>query len=760
MQVMSGKEDRRELVTLDLGGMRCAACAASIERVLKGLPGVLEASVNFAAERASVTFDPGTVSVDRITEAVSEIGYEARPRTEESETGPDRERRVRQREIRAARNVFVFSAVLSFPLVLAMLAHLGWYGLPGGLMNPYVQLALATPVQFVAGWQFYRGTYHALRAGAANMDALIASGTTAAYAYSLASVFSGEPVYFETSSVVITLVLLGRYLEARARGYVSEAIRRLYDLRPATARVMRNGTEVEVPVSSVAVGNVLAVRPGERVPVDGVIIAGSSSVDESMLTGESLPVDKGPGDEVLGGTVNLHGSFQFEARRVGKDTVLSQIVEMVERAQGSKAPVQKLADVVAGHFVPVVIVIALVTFALWMVFTKDTGRSLLNATAVLVIACPCALGLATPAAIMVGTGRGAELGILIKGGEELQRAQAVNVVVLDKTGTITTGRPSVQEIVPVGEDSDSESGVGCEEGFHGGERPSESHVLRIAASAERQSEHPLGEALVREASERRLQMQEVEEFEAVPGRGVRAVLKGNEVLVGSAGFLRSRGVDLSLARSCAERLAAEGKTVLYVSEGGKLTGLVSVADTVKEGSVEAIRELFDMGIRVVMLTGDSREAALAVARKVGIRDEDVIAGILPGEKAGRVKQIREAGFTVAMVGDGINDAPALAEADIGMAMGTGTDIAMESGGITLMRGDLRAVPEAIKLSRATMKIIKENLFWALVYNSLGIPLAALGYLSPVLAGAAMAMSSVSVVSNSLRLKRFRGRGRK
>ncbi len=752
-------EDENYKVTLDLGGMRCAACAANIERLLRGLPGVSEAAVNFATEKASVKFDPAAISVERITRAVNELGYEARVHAGEESDTRDREKRAREREIMIQKRYFLFSAALSLPLVLTMLGHLGRLPMPHVLMNPYFQMVLATPVQFGAGWQFYRGAYHTLRARMANMDVLVASGTSAAYFYSLAMAFTGGPLYFESSAIIITLVILGRYLEARAKGRTSEAIRKLANLRPATALVIRNGAEVEVPVASVEVGDVLVVRPGDRIPVDGVVTKGSSSVDESMLTGESVPVDKQPGDMVLGGTVNLHGSFEFEAKRVGKDTVLSQIVAMIEKAQESKAPVQRLADVVAGYFVPAVIGIALITFAAWLFLSRDVGRSLLNATAVLVIACPCALGLATPTAIMVGTGKGAEMGILIKGGEHLERAHSVNVVVLDKTGTITVGRPSVQDVIAL---EDQEHGERADQ--RGDDRTSaggadraraESQLIKIAASAEKPSEHPLGEALVREASARGISLVEAEEFEAVPGQGVKATVGGKRVLVGSARFLRANGVDLASAGDLGESLAAQGKTVLYVSEDGKLVGLVSVADTVKDGSVEAIEELAAMGIRVIMLTGDTKEAALAVAKRVGIRSEDVIAGVLPGEKAGRIQELRDAGSVVAMVGDGINDAPSLVQADVGMAIGTGTDIAMESADITLMKGDLRAVPQAIKLSRATMRVIKQNLFWAFIYNTLGIPLAALGYLSPVLAGAAMAMSSVSVVSNSLRLRRFK-----
>ena len=734
-------EAPRQEVSLDLGGMRCAGCAANIERLLRGLPGVFEASVNFAAERASVVFDPTAISIDRVTRAVDELGYEARVHRDQKHGETlDREKRAREREILVQKRYFVFSAALSLPLLLTMVGNLAGLHVLRIFMNPYFQLVLATPVQFGAGWQFYKGAYHALRARMANMDVLVASGTSAAYLYSLAAALSGGPAYFESSAVVITLVILGRYLEARARGQTSEAIRKLVSLRPATARVIRNGTEVDVPVASVAVGDILVVRPGDRIPVDGLVVRGSSSVDESMLTGESVPVDKQPGVMVLSGTVNLHGSFEFEAKRVGKDTVLSQIVAMVEKAQESKAPVQRLADEVAGYFVPVVMGIALVTFTAWLFVSRDVGRSLLNATAVLVIACPCALGLATPTAIMVGTGRAAEMGILIKGGEHLERAHSINVVVLDKTGTITTGRPSVVDVVALGSGEKN--------------KRTAPELLRIAASAERSSEHPLGEAVVSEAQARGLSLLEAEGFEAVPGEGIKAIVSGKPVLVGSASFLARNGVQVTPGVDTGNRLAAQGKTVLYVAEDGKLEGLVSLADTIKEGSAEAVRELREMGIRVLMLTGDTKEAALAVAGRVGIRDEDIIAGVLPAEKAGRIEELRREGFVVAMVGDGINDAPSLVQADVGMAIGGGTDVAMESADITLMKGDLRAVPLAIRLSRATVKIVKQNLFWAFIYNSLGIPLAALGYLSPVLAGTAMAMSSVSVVSNSLRLRRF------
>jgi Cu+-exporting ATPase len=605
------------------------------------------------------------------------------------------------------------------------------------LMNPYVQWGLATPVQFIAGWQFYRGTYLALKNGSANMDVLVALGTSAAYFYSLANIFSGRSeLYFETSAILITLIILGKLLEATAKGRTSEAIKALMGLQAKTARVMRDGQEVDIPVEEVTAGDVVIVRPGEKIPVDGVISEGNSTVDESMLTGESLPVDKKTGDQVTGATINKFGTFRFTATKVGKDTVLAQIVKIVEAAQGSKAPIQRFADVVSGYFVPVVIGLAVLTFAIWY-FILDTGnfsRALVNFTAVLVIACPCALGLATPTSIMVGTGKGAENGILIKGAEHLENAHRLTTIVLDKTGTITKGQPEVTDIISFQEYRRTE-------------------LLAMAVSAEKNSEHPLAEAIVKYGKEQGVPITEAESFEAIPGHGVAIQSSGKRILVGTRKLLQEYHVEFQFAVDRIEELETQGKTVMLMAVNLNLAGLLAVADTVKETSAQAVAELKKLSIEVWMITGDNERAARAIAQQVGI--DNVIAEVLPEHKAERVQSLKQQGKVVAMVGDGINDAPALATADVGFAIGTGTDVAMEAADITLIRGDLNGLVGAIKLSKATMRNIKQNLFWALLYNSLGIPVAASGFLSPVLAGAAMAFSSVSVVSNALRLKRFR-----
>lgn len=721
--------------TLSVTGMHCAACARRVEISLKSAEGVHDAAVNLATERATVTYDPRRTNPRGLISTVTELGYGASEIVETKEAR-DREMVAREREMRQHSIRFALAAMLSFPLILAMFVHLldldRWHF----LMSPYLQFALATPVQLVAGWQFYRGSYHALRAGSANMDVLIALGTTAAYVYSSVVTFFGEgDVYFETSALVITLILLGKLLESIAKGRTSEAIRKLIGLQARTARVVRDGAEVDVLIEEVRVGDTVVVRPGERVPVDGVILEGSSSIDESMLTGESVPVDKSVGDEVVGATINKHGSFRFRAIKVGKDTVLSQIIELVEKAQGSKAPVQRLADVVSGYFVPAVVVVAILTFVGWYSLGIGFTDALIRFTAVLVIACPCALGLATPTAIMVGTGKGAESGILIRSGEHLEKAHRIDTVVLDKTGTITRGEPEVTDIISV---SDTDL--------------SAQSLLRLAAAAERDSEHPLAAAITKRADSEDIDVPTPSEFAAVPGMGVRAVVEGEQVLIGNARLMTESQIDVSAVSDLLSRLEDEGKTAMIISVGGQTAGLIAVADTVKQHSKAAIGALKGMGVSVFMLTGDNQRTARAIASQVGI--DGILAEVLPEHKAEEVKRLRDNGRFVAMVGDGINDAPALAVADVGIAIGTGTDVAMEAADITLISGDLRGIVAAIRLSRQTMRIIKQNLFWAFAYNTVGIPVAALGYLSPILAGAAMALSSVSVVSNSLRLKRF------
>ena len=719
-----------------ISGMTCAACSARIEKGLNSLPGVYSATVNLAAEKATIEYNAQDLSLMQIQNKVKKLGYEAHNLADASEV--DREKKRRQDEVRSQRLRLTLSAVLSFPLLLGMILHS--FGIMKDigmiLMNPYLQLALATPVQFVAGWPFYRGAWSALRNGSANMDVLVALGTSAAYFYSIVNVMTGDPhLYFETSAILITLIILGKLLEAIAKGRTSEAIKSLMGLQPKTARVILNGSESDVPIELVQVGDLIVVRPGEKVPVDGVITEGVSTLDESMLTGESLPVDKKAGDAVVGATINKFGSFRFTATKVGKDTALAQIVKIVEDAQGSKAPIQRFADVVSGYFVPFVVTIAVLTFFGWY-FLFDPGnfsRALVNFTAVLVIACPCALGLATPTSIMVGTGKGAEHGILIRGAEHLENAHRLTTIVLDKTGTITKGQPTVTDIIPLSD-------------------LAETSLLTLAAQVEKSSEHPLAQAIVKYAQEQNLALAAPESFIAIPGQGVKAFITGQEILVGTRRLMQENQVAFETAIPEIEKLEQQGKTVMLLAANRTLKGLIAVADTVKENSAQAIADLQKLGIEVWMITGDNARAAQAIAEGIGIRN--VLAEVLPEHKAEKVAALMKEGKVVGMVGDGINDAPALATADVGFAIGTGADVAIEAADITLMRGDLNGIVAAIKLSKATMRNIRQNLFWALVYNSLGIPIAASGYLSPVLDGSAMAFSSVSVVLNALRLKRF------
>ncbi|MSS72935.1 MAG: copper-translocating P-type ATPase [Candidatus Latescibacteria bacterium] len=752
-------------VTLAIQGMTCAACVARVEKALKGVEGVADATVNFAAETATVR---GVgVDVEPLKKAVAAAGYRV-ARVVEGEGGEDEEQAERASAYRSLRRRFVVSAALS---ALVMALSLGDH-IPGLELIPHrkaglLMFLLTTPVLFWCGWRFLTGFWTALRHGTADMNSLIAVGTSAAYLYSAAATFFPEAFeqvthhvqtassgpwpssaslvhyYYDTTAMIIALILLGRLLEARAKGRASEAIRRLMGLRPKTARIRREGTERDVPVQDMRVGDEVVVRPGERLPVDGLVVEGSSAVDESMLTGESLPVEKEPDDEVTGGTINRTGSFVYRATRVGADTALSQIVRLVREAQGSRAPVQRQADRIAAVFVPAVFGIAVATFLIWYLIKPDLGLSfaLVNFISVLIIACPCALGLATPAAVMVGTGRGAELGILIKNGEALEAAGRVSTIVLDKTGTITRGKPEVTDLLPA-------PGVKTEE------------LLSIAASAERRSEHPLGQAIVRKAETNKVLLAEPQTFQSLSGHGVEATVEGRRVLVGNRRLMEERGVEVDALATQAETLWGQGRTAVFIAVEGQAAGLVGIADEVKPEARAAISRLREMGLEVAMLTGDNRRVAGAVAREVGITN--VLAEVLPQDKAKQVRALRAEGRGVGMVGDGINDAPALAEADVGIAVGTGTDIAAESADITLMSGDLRGVPAAIALSRRMMRTIRQNLFWAFAYNIVGIPVAAgvlypfTGLLlHPVLASAAMAFSSVSVVTNSLRLRRFK-----
>ncbi|WP_420974373.1 heavy metal translocating P-type ATPase [Bacillus thuringiensis] len=725
-----------------VSGMTCAACANRVEKRLNKLDGVNKATVNFALESATVDFNPDEVNVNEMKSVITKLGYKLEVKPDDQDASTDH----RLQEIERQKKKFIISFILSFPLLWAMVSHFSFTSfiyLPDMLMNPWVQLTLATPVQFIIGGQFYVGAYKALRNKSANMDVLVALGTSAAYFYSvylsIQSIGSSEhmtDLYFETSAVLITLIILGKLFEAKAKGRSSEAIKKLMGLQAKTATVVRDGTEIKILIEEVVAGDIVYVKPGEKIPVDGEIVEGKSAIDESMLTGESIPVDKTIGDGVIGSTINKNGFLKVKATKVGRDTALAQIIKVVEEAQGSKAPIQRVADQISGIFVPVVVVIAIITFAVWMLFVTpgDFGGALEKMIAVLVIACPCALGLATPTSIMAGSGRSAEYGILFKGGEHLEATHRLDTVILDKTGTVTNGKPVLTDVIVA-------------DGFR------EEEILRLVGAAERNSEHPLAEAIVGGIKEKKIDIPSSETFEAIPGFGIESVVEGKQLLIGTRRLMKEFNIDIEEVSKSMEALEREGKTAMLIAIDKEYAGIVAVADTVKDTSKAAIARLKKMGLDVVMITGDNTQTAQAIAKQVGI--DHVIAEVLPEGKAEEVKKLQAQGKKVAMVGDGINDAPALATADIGMAIGTGTDVAMEAADITLIRGDLNSIADAIFMSKMTIRNIKQNLFWALAYNALGIPIAALGFLAPWVAGAAMAFSSVSVVLNALRLQRVK-----
>ncbi len=746
-----------ENATLKLRGMSCASCARSIEDAISSVPGVNECSVNFGAEQARVDYDPRKTDLQAIQEAVDAAGYSAYPLQEQNLMAgeDDEEKRYRLKESRDLQQKVTVGGIISIVLVigsLPMMTGLNLPFIPTWLHNPWVQLVLTTPVQFWCGYSFYVNTWKAFKRHAATMDTLIALGTSAAYFYSLfATLFPGffiaqglmPDVYYETCAVVITLILLGRLFENRAKGQTSEAIRKLIGLQAKTARLIRNGREIDVPIEQVEIGDVVLVRPGEKIPVDGEVVDGTSTVDEAMVTGESVPVKKQPGDEVIGATINKTGSFKFRATRVGKDTVLAQIVQLVQQAQGSKAPIQRLADQVTGWFVPAVIAIAILTFILWYNIMGNVTLALITTVGVLIIACPCALGLATPTSVMVGTGKGAENGILIKGAESLEIAHQIQTIVLDKTGTITQGKPTVTDFLTV-------------DGTRNG---NELKLIQLAASLERNSEHPLAEAVVRYAEFQQVPLADVRDFEAIAGSGVQGIVFNRLVQIGTQRWMEELSINTQALQQDKERLEYLGKTAVWLAVDGEIKGLMGIADAIKPTSTQAVRALQRLGLEVVMLTGDNRRTAESIAREVGIKR--VLAEVRPDQKAATVQAIQAEGKIVAMVGDGINDAPALAQADVGIAIGTGTDVAIAASDITLISGDLQGIVTAIQLSRATIRNIRQNLFFAFIYNVAGIPIAAgilfpiFGWLlNPIIAGAAMAFSSVSVVTNALRLRNF------
>ena len=748
-----GYETKTQKAIMPILGMSCASCVDRVQTALNKVPGVIEATVNFATEKASIEYIADLVKIKDLAKSIEAIGYTLVEPEEEQYV--DREKEARQTEFRHLRQKFIIGIILVAPLFL--LVHWEKLGLTGflpltGKTNFILQLMLQTPVQFWVGWQFYKGAFAAARHRTSDMNTLIAVGTSAAYLYSVLATFwpglfaaegLSPRVYYDTAGAIIVLILLGRLLEARAKGQTSEAIKKLIGLQAKTATVLVNGEEHEVPVDQVLIGDAVIVKPGEKIPVDGMVLEGHSSVDESMVTGESIPIEKTAGDEVVGATINKTGTFKFKATKVGKDTMLAQIIKMVEEAQGSKPPIARLVDVIASYFVPAVIGIAAITFFIWYFFgpVPALTYAVLNFVAVMIIACPCALGLATPTSIMVGTGKGAEHGVLIRGGEALETAHKLNAIVLDKTGTITKGEPAVTDVLTV-------EGYGAEE------------ILGLAASAEKSSEHPLGEAILNKAREEDLVLKDTVSFNAIPGHGIEATIEGKNLLLGNTRLMNDRDIDLKNLPQQAEALSGEGKTPMWGAVDGKIAGIIAVADTLKENSKSAVAALRNLGLEVIMLTGDNKRTADAIANQIGI--DRTLAEILPEGKTSEIKKLQAKNKKVAMVGDGINDAPALAQADVGLAIGTGTDVAMESSDITLISGDLTGVITAIALSKATIRNIKQNLFWAFAYNTILIPVAAgvlfpfFGILlNPIFAAAAMALSSVTVVSNALRLRRFK-----
>lgn len=730
----------KQKAEFDITGMTCAACATRIEKGLNKMEGIATANVNLALEKATLEFNPSEVTISDIIAKVEKLGYGAHQKLDNKEQVDHREKHIKDQQRK-----FTISAILSLPLLWTMVGHFSFTSflyVPDILMNPWIQLILATPVQFIIGKQFYVGAYKALRNGSANMDVLVVMGTSAAYFYSLyqaivtAGTHHGPHLYFETSAVLITLILLGKLFEARAKGRSSEAIKKLMGLQAKTAIVERDGVEKEVPLEEVVISDTILVKPGEKIPVDGEVVEGTTAVDESMLTGESLPVDKKAGDALYGSTINKNGFIKMTATKVGRDTALAQIIKVVEDAQGSKAPIQRMADQISGIFVPIVVGIAILTFLVWIIWVQpgEFTPALEVLIAILVIACPCALGLATPTSIMAGSGRAAEFGILFKGGEHLEQTQSIDTVVVDKTGTVTHGKPVLTDVI-------------LADGQY------EDKFLSMIGAAEKQSEHPLAEAIVQGIQEKGIELGDVQFFEAIPGYGVQATVSGQGVVIGTRKLMQQYGINIQSVLPAMEELERNGKTAMLAGINGQYAGVVAVADTIKDTSREAVRRLQEMGIKVIMMTGDNERTAQAIAKEVGV--DAVIAEVLPEGKAEEVKKLQQQGKKVAMVGDGINDAPALATADIGMAIGTGTDVAMEAADITLIRGDLNSIADAILMSRKTMRNIKQNLFWAFAYNTIGIPIAAIGLLAPWVAGAAMAFSSVSVVLNALRLQRVK-----